>query len=246
MTPMWCDVLDEWIARQRCVVVLSVGGAGGWPLVTARRMYSPANLVKGTRIRSPLGRGGDTMLSFLPNRHSVCELPHYWETDSNDSPKVGTQQTPLKTTRITLPDSSFTKTGKSPMTVQSCGLPSMPAMVSFEARVLIRSSRRVHVPRTPAVNDESNATRPVGQASIVSTRVTLRVSGEQDTRMRSEGEGHRGAGPRSGTRRCSVRVSFHAWRGPERFVHSIEESEVQCIVQGLVSCGDAFEHVATA
>eukprot|EP00965_Chrysotila_dentata_P129881 4292911-Pleurochrysis_carterae.AAC.1 len=70
--------------------------------------------------------------------------------------------------------------------------------------------KRVHVPRTPAVNDESNATCPVGQASIVSTRVTLRVSGEQDTRMRSEGGGHRGAGPRSGARWCSLRVSFHA------------------------------------
>eukprot|EP00965_Chrysotila_dentata_P161803 5344129-Pleurochrysis_carterae.AAC.1 len=38
MTPMWCEVLDEWIARQRCVVALSDKGAGVWPLVTARRM----------------------------------------------------------------------------------------------------------------------------------------------------------------------------------------------------------------
>eukprot|EP00965_Chrysotila_dentata_P151145 4995629-Pleurochrysis_carterae.AAC.1 len=38
MTPMWCEVLDKWIARQRCDVVLSIEGAGEWPLVTVRRM----------------------------------------------------------------------------------------------------------------------------------------------------------------------------------------------------------------
>eukprot|EP00965_Chrysotila_dentata_P186552 6159466-Pleurochrysis_carterae.AAC.1 len=106
--------------------------------------------------------------------------------------------------------------------------------------------KRVHVPRTPAVNDESNATCSVRQASVLSSRVTLRVSGEQDTRMRNKGRGHRGACPRGCARRCSLRVSFHARRGPERFVHTIKESEVQSIVQGLISSGDAFEHVATA
>eukprot|EP00965_Chrysotila_dentata_P156587 5174237-Pleurochrysis_carterae.AAC.5 len=140
MIPMWCEVLDEWMARQRCVVALSVADVGERPSATARRTYRPANLVKGTWIRFPLDRGGDTMVSLLPNRHSVCELSQSWETDSNDSPKEGTQRTPLKTTRITLPDSSFTDTGKSPMAVQLCGLPSMPAMVSFDTRVLIRSS----------------------------------------------------------------------------------------------------------
>eukprot|EP00965_Chrysotila_dentata_P124527 4115392-Pleurochrysis_carterae.AAC.2 len=106
--------------------------------------------------------------------------------------------------------------------------------------------KRVNVPRASAVNDESDATRSVRQATIVSTRVTLQESGEQYARMRNEGRGRRGARPRGGARRRGLRVSSHARRGPERFVYAIKESEVQRIVQGLISIGDAFERVATA
>eukprot|EP00965_Chrysotila_dentata_P070413 2326892-Pleurochrysis_carterae.AAC.1 len=79
------------------------------------------------------------MASCRPKVHSVEEDSQSWLTDRSESEKEGTQRT-LRNVRSTgFPFASRARMGISPMTVQYCALPSMPATLSEQGLVFTKS-----------------------------------------------------------------------------------------------------------
>eukprot|EP00965_Chrysotila_dentata_P033152 1104476-Pleurochrysis_carterae.AAC.3 len=79
------------------------------------------------------------MASWRPKVHSVEEDSQSWLTESSESEKVGTHRTLRNVRLMVFPCTSIARMGKSPMTVQNCALPSIPATLSAQGLVFIKS-----------------------------------------------------------------------------------------------------------
>eukprot|EP00965_Chrysotila_dentata_P061009 2021127-Pleurochrysis_carterae.AAC.2 len=68
------------------------------------------------------------MIAFTSaKRHSVDDDSQSALTDSRESLKLGAQRTFLRVTWTRCPESSIAQMGRSPIAVQRCGRPSIPA-----------------------------------------------------------------------------------------------------------------------
>eukprot|EP00965_Chrysotila_dentata_P221825 6192605-Pleurochrysis_carterae.AAC.2 len=83
--------------------------------------------------------GGVRIAFTSAKQHSVHDDSHRALTKSSESEKLGTHLTPLSVTLTSFPESFIAVTGKSPMAMQRCGLPSMPATWSQHAFTFTKS-----------------------------------------------------------------------------------------------------------
>eukprot|EP00965_Chrysotila_dentata_P062370 2067008-Pleurochrysis_carterae.AAC.1 len=79
------------------------------------------------------------MASWRPKVHSVEDDSQSWLTERSESEKIGTHRTLRSVRSIEFPFASSARISMSPMTVQNCALPSIPATLSEHGLVLNKS-----------------------------------------------------------------------------------------------------------
>eukprot|EP00965_Chrysotila_dentata_P144503 4773158-Pleurochrysis_carterae.AAC.1 len=104
-----------------------------------RHSNNPPVRRKGSTKRFP-SADGDVKIAFtLAKRHSDAEDSQSAFTERRESEKLGTHLTSLRVSRTLLPELSEAVIGRSPMTVQLCGRPSMPTTRSSHGLTFTRS-----------------------------------------------------------------------------------------------------------